>query len=203
MNNLLFSVAQISDNLTNTLSDSLGVWYLLLFNFFGVVAVILKVTEFQQKNRKTIFALATSSTFCWTLYFTLQGDFLSAAINLICAVQMFVFMQKGKRKWADSIWWMVFFLGIQFFLGVFTFKNWHDIFALFGGMLTTLVYFVMDQKKYRRLAFISLICWVLNGAFKDYIIALINDAGGAISALVGIIRFDFLGKNKKETQNNE
>ena len=116
---------------------------------------------------------------------------------------MFVFMQKGKKKWADSIWWMVIFLGIQLFLGVFTFKEWHDIFALFGGMLTTLVYFVMDQKKYRLLAFISLLSWVLNGVFKGYVIALINDASGATSALVGILRFDVLEKKKKETQTNE
>ena len=203
MNNLLFSIAQISDNLANTLSNSLGVWYLLLFNLFGVIAMVLKVTEFQQKNRKTIFALATSSTCCWTIYFTLQGDFLSAAINLICAFQMIVFMQKGKKKWADSIWWMIFFLGIQLVLGVVTFKHWHDIFALVGGLLTTLVYFVLDQRKYRLLAFVSLICWVFNGIFKGYVIALINDASGATSALVGILRFDVLGKKKKDTQTNE
>ena len=195
----LLSITDISNGIVNTLSTSLGVWYVILVNAFGVISIILKVTEFQCKSRKYIFFFATSSTFCWVFYFALQGDFVSALINLVCAIQMFVFMQRGKYKWADSIWWMIGFLLVQLAFSVATFKIWSDIFALLGGLLVTVVYFVVNQKAYRALAFISLILWIFNGVFKGYVIALINDSFGAISALVGIIRFDILGKNKNKT----
>lgn len=204
MNTLnLLSVTQFSNDIVNTLSTSLGVWYLIIVNAFGVLSIILKVTEFQCKNRKYIFLFATSSACCWIFYFALQGDFVSALVNFVCAIQMLVFMQRGKHKWADSIWWMIAFLVIQLAFSIFTFKTWTDIFALVGGLLTTVVYFVVNQKTYRALAFVSLLCWIFNGIFKGYVIALLNDSFGAVSALVGIIRFDVLGNKKQNVQPEE
>lgn len=200
MNTLnLLSVTQLSNDIVNTLSASLGVWYLIIVNAFGVISIILKVTEFQCKSRKYIFLFATSSACCWIFYFALQGDFVSALINFVCTIQMLVFMQRGKYKWADSIWWMICFLLVQLAFSIATFKAWSDIFALLGGLLVTVVYFVVNQKAYRALAFVSLLLWIFNGIFKGYVIALINDSFGAISALVGIIRFDILGKKKSES----
>lgn len=196
----LLSITQFSNDIVNTLSTSLGVWYLIIVNAFGVISIVLKVTEFQCKSRKYIFLFATSSACCWIFYFALQGDLVSALINLVCTVQMLVFMQRGKYKWADSIWWMIGFLAIQLTFSIITFKIWTDLFALVGGLLTTIVYFVVNKKAYRALAFISLLFWILNGVFKGYLIALINDSFAATSALVAIFRFDVFGKGKQEVE---
>ena len=156
INNLLFSIIEISDKLVGTLSNSLGIWYTIILNAFGVIAIIVKVSEYQFKSRKAIFSLAICSFVCWTMYFLLQGDFVGSFINFTCFIELIVFFQRGKHAWADAKWLLYFFLALQLTLGILTFKVWHDIFAICGGLLTTFSYFVLNKKTYRILSFFNM-----------------------------------------------
>ncbi len=195
MNNLL-SIAGVTSAIVENLSQ-LGTLYYIILNAFGVIAIILKVIEFQLKKRSIVLILALIGSGCWTLYFLLQDDLVSAAMNLISAVQMLVFLQRGKYKWADSKFWFFFFLVVQVTLGIIFFKVWHDVFPIVGAVFNVIMYYVISRRTYRITGFICLVLWVLNGVFKFYPIALINDVFGAISALVAIIRYDVL-KNSTE-----
>lgn len=199
MNNLL-AIADISSAMVENLM-TLGVWYYVILNAFGVVAIILKVTEFQLNNRSVILTFALSAAACWVAYFILQGDFVSALTCAIGVVQGLIFLQRGKHKWADSKFWLFFFLIIQITSGVIFFKEWHDIFATLAGVFNVLAYFVLDKKKYRLLGFICLFWWVMNSAFKFYPIAFANDLFGCISAFVAIIRYDVIKKTNEQQLN--
>ena len=131
---------------TQKFNLTLGIWYLIILNAFGVVAIIFKVVEYQLKSRKIILLFAVASFLCWIFYFLLQGDFVSALINLVCVIQLLVFLQREKYKWANSIWWMIGFFILQLILGILTFKNWHDVFAVLAGVSATVAYFVMNKK---------------------------------------------------------
>lgn len=198
----LLSVAQFSQQFVNILNETLGIWYLIILNAFGVVAMIFKVIEYQQKSRKIILTIATICVICWLFYFFLQGDFVSAIVSFVAVIQFFVFMQMGKKKWASSVWWLVIFLTFQLVFGILTFKVWKDIFALLAGLLGTIAYFVMDKKKYRFLSFLCMSCWVVNSILKLYLIALLNDAFATISVAVAIVRFDILNKREQKEESN-
>lgn len=193
----LLSIADVSSAIVENLME-LGIFYYIILNAFGVIAIILKVTEFQLKKRYLAIIFAFSSSACWTFYFLFQGDFVSAIINLVGVVQGIIFLQRGKRKWADSKFWLFFFLVLQVTLGIVFFKEWHDIFPIFGGVFNVICYFVISRKVYRICGFTCLTFWVMNGLFKFYPIALINDIFGSTSAFVGIIRYDILKKSKKQ-----
>ena len=68
MNNLLFSMVDLSNGIIGTLS-ALGIWYPILFNFFGVCAAATKVSEFQIKKRDNILIFAIVASLCWIAYF--------------------------------------------------------------------------------------------------------------------------------------
>ena len=52
MNNLLFSLAEIGDIIVGGLTAGLGsLWYAVLINFIGVVAIGVKIAETQNKKR--------------------------------------------------------------------------------------------------------------------------------------------------------
>ena len=201
MNSLLFSFVEISNNLVEVLNSGLGIWYLIIVNIFGVIAILAKVSEFQLKSRKGIFFLAIISFVCWTLYFILQGDFVSGLINIVCVVELIVFLQREKYKWANKKWLLVLFLAIQLTLGILTFKVWHDVFAILAGIFTTFSYFVLSKKTYRILSVFNMSFWVANSISKTYLFALINDTFGLLSVLIAILRFYILKKpNKKGEQ---
>ena len=64
MNNLmLFSMAEFSEKMVNALDANLGIWYLIILNAFGVLAIILKVIEYQIKKRSLMMVIATFANF--------------------------------------------------------------------------------------------------------------------------------------------
>lgn len=201
INNLLFSIVEISNKLVLALSSYLGIWYTIILNAFGVIAILLKVSEFQLKSRKFIFLFASLSALCWVMYFLVQGDFVSMFINLICMINIIIFLQRDKYKWANSKWLLYIFIALQLTLGIISFKYWHDIFAIVGGVLTTLSYFVLNKKTYRIINVFNMSCWVSNSISKMYLLALINDSFALVSVIVSIFRF-YVFKQDNDSKKN-
>ena len=59
MLNMLFSLTALGENIVSGLTGAFGkFWYLFLINAIGAVAIILKICETQNKNRKNAGATA-------------------------------------------------------------------------------------------------------------------------------------------------
>ena len=199
MNNLL-ALTDVSALIVKSLSDALGVWYAVLFNAFGVIAIVAKLIETQNKKRDKIVIFAVIGYACWITYFLLNGNFTSAFVNLIGFIQGLVFLQRGKKKWASSPFWLFFFIAVQLGASVFTFTDWRSIFSIVAGLLSTVAYYVMNEKIYRYLFLALISAWLVNGFIYFYWIAVLHDAFAWVSIVIAIIRYNF---KKEKIQNNE
>ena len=179
------------------LKDTMGIWYYIILNAIGVIAIIFKVCEYQAKKRSAMFVIATFANLCWVAYFFLYGDYISSLTCLINVVRMLIFAQKGKYSWADSPLWIILFLIVQTGIVIFTVKSLLDICTILAGYLGIFAYFVKDLKKYRLLSFFHMLCWMCNGIFKFYPVALISDTLSTISVSVAIYRYDLSKKSRK------
>ena len=204
MNNLLFSLAQLGESIVNGLTSALGeLWFAVLVNAIGVVAIVVKITETQNKKRNAIVLFAILGSLCWVTYFILYGDFTSALVNVIGAIQGLVFMQRSKHKWADSVFWLYFFLAVQVAIAFFIWKSPFSLFSIVAGLIGTIAYFVIDEKLYRYLFLALILLWIGNGIVYFYPIALIHDSFAAVSITIAIIRYNILGKDKPEIKNTQ
>jgi hypothetical protein len=200
MNNLLFSLALVGENIYNGLNESLGVvWFNVLINFIGVLAIVVKIIETQNKTRGKIVLFAIGNYSLWIAYFVLNGNFTSAVVNSISFVQLLVFLQRGKRKWADSYFWLVFFLAVQVGASFFTWNGPFSLFSIGAGLLSTIAYFVIDEKLYRYFFLGLMLLWIGNGIVYFYPIALIHDVFSTVSIIIAIVRYNFNDKSKKGT----
>ncbi len=200
MNNLLFSFAALGKTINEGLINSLGiVWFNVLINFIGCVAILVKVVETQNKKRTRIVIFAVVNYFLWITYFILNGNFTAAVVNGISFIQLLIFLQRGKYKWADSVFWLVFFVLAQVVAGYFTWDGPYSLFSIVAGILSTVAYFVMDEKIYRYFFLALITLWIFNGIVYGYIIALIHDIFAFVSILIAIIRYNF----KKTTPSEE
>ena len=197
MYNLLFSFVEISNKLVSILDNSLGIWYLIILNAFGVIAICAKVCEYQSKRRGFAFTLAMISQILWTAYFIFSGDFVSALSCIITFSAVMIFTKRDKYEWAKSIWWLILFLAIQITLSFFTYKSWKDIFVIFAGILGVMAYYCVDMKKYRILSFTYSSFWLLNSIMKVYLLALISDLASVISVTIGLLRYNILKQKPK------
>ena len=192
-------IAEISDNLVSTLNNSLGIWYVIVLNAFGVMAICCKILEYQSKKRNLAFLLAMVAQTLWVAYFVLNGDFISAISCLLTFLAVLLFSQREKYKWAKSVWWLVAFLVVQGALSVLTFKGWKDIFPALAGFGGVIAYYCVDMRKYRAISFFYSLAWLLNSVLKLYLLAFISDLASVISVSVGIYRYDIRKKKQKQT----
>lgn len=198
--NLLISLATVGENIVSALTGALGsLWYLVLVNAVGVCAICVKVIETQNKNRRKILLFAIVNYILWITYFILNGDFTSATVNVISCIQLFVFFQRDKHKWADSKWWLAVFFAVQIGASFFIWKGPFSLFSITAGFLATLAYFVKDVKIYRYFFLALILLWIGNGIIYFYPIALIHDTVAAISISIAIVKYNILGKQPKET----
>ena len=202
-------MSDLSTNMVNTLNNTLGIWYLIILNAFGVIAIVCKIFEYQVRSRNAMFVFVTIACICWVLYFALYGNFASALTCLLSVIKMLIFMQRGKHKWADGPIWLILFLVLQTVVAVFTTTGWKDVFAIVAGYIGIFSYFVLNQSRYRLLSFFHMSLWVVNSAINFYLIALLSDSFSTVSCGVAICRYD-LSKNArklnasiKEKQNSD
>ena len=184
--------------IVKNLSANLGIWYLIILNAFGVLAIICKICEYQAKKRSTMFTIAILANVCWVLYFAFYGDAVSALTCFINTVKLCIFSYRGKYKWAESIVWLYVFIALQATVSVLTYTNWKDIITTIAGFLGIFAYFFKNQKTYRLLSFIHMSVWVLNSIIKFYPIALISDSISVASCAVAIYRFDIRSKQRRK-----
>ncbi len=199
MSNLLFSLTSLGNSIKSGLIGAFGdLWYLVLINFVGVIAILIKIIETQNKTRGKIMLFATLNYVCWITYFFLNGDFTSTLVSVISFIQLIVFSKRGKYKWASSYVWLVVFLSVQIVTAIFTYRSPLSLFAITGGMLSTIAYFVMSEKLYRYLFVFVCLLWIGNGIAFSYYIALIHDIFATTSIIVAIFRYNFK-KEEKQT----
>ncbi len=209
MNNLLNSTLSqffMPTTVNGTVSALSGFFgftlYLFILNGFGVLAICCKVTEYQVKKRVTMLIVATFANFLWVLYFIFYGDWASALTCIVSTIRLLVFLQRGKRKWADSQLWLYFFLALQVIVSFFSFNTWKDLFSLTAGFVGIVAYYVVDQKQYRFLSLIFMLLWIVNGILKFYPVALVSDSFSVISVAVAIYRYD-IRANKIRTKKQQ
>lgn len=197
LNGLHIALDNIRNSVEVALRLNLGVFYHILFNIFGLLAIGFKLCETQSNSRRKIFSFFMAVAICWTIYFALQGNITSAGICFIQLLQSLVFIKRGKKKWADSIFWLFFFVSLQITIGILTYSNLTNILPIIGGSICTTAYFVTNKKLYRILSVAVFAVWILNGAFNFYIIALIHDSFAFIGYIVALFRFN-IKKDKQQ-----
>lgn len=185
-------------NLVNDLTD----FALLnvIANLLGLIAVVLKVVEYQLKKRSVRIVLAMCGNICWICYFFLKGGYASTISGVIAITSNTIFLLREKHNWAKSVWWLVAFLIMTGVNCVVGYKSWIDIFAITAGLFGVLAYFVISDKLYRVFSFVCMLAWLLNSIFNQYGIALVNDAFATISVTVAILSMYVFKPKKANTQ---
>lgn len=189
VNNLLFSIANISEKMVKTLDEAMGIWYPILFNAIGVISIFLQFMIFQMKCKKQIVFVGILSDIGWLSYFALQGDFISGTANIIGIMSKIIILLQTKYRWAESKLWNIFFVAFAAVFSVLTFKVWMDIFALMACTLSILAFFMTKENNIRKVALFAYCAFACNSISKLYVVALIADITALISCIIALIRY--------------
>lgn len=186
---------------TSTMLAATDLGRVIVFNAFGVVGIILQILLYQMRTRKKILYLSMANHVAWFSYFAFQGDFLSGVSNVVGIVSNFVFLFRGKHRWADSKLWLILFVAIAVGWSVFTFNGWRDIFPLLGCASSISAFFMMKEKNIRKISLFTYSMYLCNSLSKLYIVALVADITALASVVIALIRY--AKKDKLECKEHE
>ena len=188
-NNLLLSIAEISEKMVKALDGAMGVGYPILYNAIGVISIFLQFMIFQMKRKNEIVFVGILSDVGWLSYFALQGDFISGTANIIGIMSKVIILLQGKYRWAESKLWNIFFVVFAAIFSICTFKVWMDVFALTACTLSILAFFMKDENGIRKVALLAYCAFACNSISKLYMVALIADITALISCIIALCRY--------------
>ncbi len=166
----------------------------------GLVGMALAFVSFQSKSSRGIlfFQILASSVF--SLHFFLLGAYTGMAMNLVGVARNAVSYCKDKR-WASGRCWMYVFIAAYLITGILTWESVFSIFPIVAMVLSTVAFWIKDANLLRLVYFPSSPCWLVYNIASRSVAGILTESFSLVSLLIAFIRFQLLGKEKKEEGN--
>ena len=172
-----------------------------VFNFvaqaLGILALVIMVLSYQQKERKTLLYFQMASNACFAVSYFMLGGVSFAVMSLINIARSFVF-SKEDTKWGQSPVWLYVFLAVPVISGILTWESPLSLLVIAATVVLTLALYSKDGKRMRKLFLLPPVLYISYNVAHKALGGIGSDVFCLISAIVAIYRFDI----KKETTNH-
>ncbi len=164
----------------------------------GILGVVLYISSYQFKKRKTIVTVYSIANFLYVLQYFLLGAFSGVAMDGLGFVSSLFAAKKENalvKKYHKLIIVVIDLLMVV--AGIMLYKNIFSPFATIAVIIETSALWVSSEKVIRRITLVSAPFWLTyNLAFGAYGSA-IGSVINIVSLTVAIIRYDFLKKEQR------
>ena len=167
-------------------------------NVIGVIAVILFVLSYQQKERKNIIILNALSRVFYIIQYLLLSAFSGAALDILGIVISFLATKKDffiKKKLLPTI---IVCANLSIIvLGIIFYQNIFSIFSVLGIALHTNAFWMTNERKIRIVSLLGSPCWLIYNISSHAYGSAVGDGLTICSIIIAIIRYNILYKTKK------
>ena len=175
----------------------------IVAQLIGFVAMFFSLISFQAKSRGGIIALQIlSNSILVVQYFLLgysTGEMYYSAVvaNFIGLFRNAIYSMRGKWKIARSK--AVPAIAILLFIvsGIFTYKTPFDILPIFSMCVSSIAFFMREERLIRYLSVLVILPWVVYSIYAGNIASIISDSLNLISVIIAIMRFDIIRRVPK------
>ncbi len=182
----------------NVLKDVKADGWVVVFAF---AAVLLNALAYQQKTKRGILMTVVAAMSVVSIYYFLKGTVAGGIMNILSIVRSLVFDRKDAGvKWLASKWillgFMAFFVGAGIYSGVVNKEGAWAFLSVSGMAFATIAMWVKNPRTVRFLSLPGMVSWLIYNAHNSLWILNVSDIICIISILVGILRYDILGKEE-------
>lgn len=166
----------------------------------GLLAIISYAISPHAKTKKRVLVFHLISSILYALQYFLLNAFSAVIANSVGAVKCYAFYlyEKKEKEIPKSLFWI--FMLIILVLGAFTYNNIYSLIPIFSSVLSLYAVWQDNLKVFRVIVIISSISWIMYNIIVGAYIGVIGNMFQLTSAIIAIIRFDIL---KKEKPNEE
>ena len=175
-----------------------GTAYDIFVQAVGFVSLICSLLSFQQKKRIHCLLLQMAASLTLSAQLLMLGAVTGACLDFISFIRTLLFSYRDKYKWANSPFWLVFFVLLMIVVGIFTWDNIFSLLVIMCTCLSTVALWMKESKYIRRVSLLAGPCGfvycLVNGSYSGAL----TEAIAVASILIGMFRLDRKHPHTKE-----
>jgi hypothetical protein len=174
----------------------------LLTQGIGYLALLFVIFSFQKKKRETLLLVMLTGLLLFVVHYCLLSAWAGALMNLIEAGVVFVSYKKETDSWAKHAFWLYIFICLYVCAGLITVKSLPDLLPIVAQIFGAIAVWQKNPRAIRFLMLIPRPLWFVYNLTVGSQAGMVAEVFIFISVMIGIVRFDVLGKAENKEFNS-
>lgn len=166
----------------------------IIAQIFGVIALIIMLSSYQQKTKKKFLLAQITANIYYTIQWILLRGYSATVVQIVSTIRALIFYKYTKNKQEIPIYWLIIAEIITIIMGGITYQNIYSIIPIIIGCLYTYGTWQKDLKKTYTIGIIASLGWIIYNILIGAYIAAVCSVLELISSAKGLSK---LNKKKK------
>lgn len=162
---------------------------------FGILALVVMVLSYQQKQRRTLLRYQMVSNALFVISYYILGAFPMMAMSCVNIARSYVFSRDDTR-WGAHPAWLYVFMGISVISGISTWQGSITLLVIAATLVLNIALYSKDTRVMHKLFLIPPLLYIPYNLMSRSLGGIGSDVFCLTSALIAIIRFDRKETNK-------
>lgn len=160
----------------------------IVAQIFGLFAMLSLFLIYQQKNRKKIIIAKLIADVCWVAHYLCLSGTAGMIPNAVGIFRELVFVNRKNKAWANSVFWPILFIAINFGLGVTTFHSVYNILPIAASALVTVSLWIDNPKLTKLITLPVCFAFMIYDFYVKSYIGIINETISILSIILFFIK---------------
>ena len=168
----------------------------------GLLAVLLFLLSYQQKERKNIITMNAISRVLYIIQYIMLGAFEGAVLDVMGTLASVLAQKKDSSIIKKHLRIVIVSVNLLIIgVGLCLYENAFSLLPIFGVLFHTGAFWISDEKIVRRLSLIGSPFWLAYNLISKAYGSSIGDVLSMASIIIAMFRYDF-GKKEASTKEN-
>ena len=163
----------------------------------GYLALLFIIWSFQKNSRVKLLLLMLVGLVLFVVHYALLGAWIGSLMNLIELAMVFVAFKKETDAWAQKKFWLYVFIALFIAAGAFTAKSLVDFLPVIAQIFGTIAVWQTNPRAIRFIMLAPRPLWFIYNLAVGSYAGMTTEVFILLSILIGIVRFDILGRSEK------
>ncbi len=174
----------------------------LLSSLFGFGAMVSLFAAYQQKKRSRLILAKLCADVCWVCHYGLLGATAGMIPNFLGIFRELIFMQRGRKQWANHWGIPLFFILCGWALGLHTLDAWFHILPIAASTFVTVSLWLKKPGLTKLVTIPVCLAFLLYDLFVGSYMGIVNESLSILSILLSFGK-DRLSENSAKEDFHE
>lgn len=169
----------------------------IVAQILGILGALSMILSSWQKSRKNIFIFLLFDNIFYFLQYIALGAYAGAFTNVVGLFRTILFSKKGANKFLKTNYPLIIILILYVLINIVTYDGITSLFPAIASIIYAIVLWQDEPKKIRIGSAFMLAMWFVYNLFVGAYVGAVTEFILFISAVIALIKIDFLNKKKE------